>query len=355
MIGAPEGLSEAPEAGAALDVLSDVLQVLRLSGAVFFNAAFSAPFAVGSPPADELAGEVLPGAECLALFHVLTHGGCWVGPAGQPPVFIEAGDLIVFPRGHPHFLASDLDTKPRDLGELLPEGMDPAGLDGMVYGGGGEEARFICGFLRCDQRFNPLFQSLPSLLWVRSREGAATLGAGVGDARPMAAPTGSWLHTSLRYLMDESASKRPGNATMLSRLSELLFVEVVRTYIENLSPDETGWLAGLADPHVGPTLALIHAEPERAWTVEDLARRAGVSRSVLAERFARLIGESPMRYLASWRIHLARQLLSGSDLALAEIGTRVGYESEAAFSRAFKRHTGEPPAAWRKKLAASSA
>jgi AraC-like DNA-binding protein len=237
---------------------------------------------------------------------------------------------------------------PTPIRSVLP----PAPSDQLLqitYGGGGEVSRFICGYLACDQRFKPLVGALPTILVVRRRNDYASVEAVTSDGvqfTDLQRPSGTWLNTTLRYTINEASSPRPGNAAMLGRLTELMFLESLRTYMHQLPAGQTGWLAGLQDPHVGKVLRLMHAEPARRWTVEQLAREAATSRSALAQRFTELLEESPMHYLASWRIHLARQMLRDGARSVQDVAERVGYESEAAFSRAFKRMVGEPPASW---------
>jgi AraC-like DNA-binding protein len=335
-----------------MDVLSDVLRVIRLSGAVFFVAEFSSPWAIESPPSKSLASLIMPSAKCFTLFHVLAAGTCWVKVKDEPPLKMEAGDVLVVPQGDEHVMGSDLAQKPVPMKVLIPEIPWP-GMPTLIHGSGGEVAQFVCGYLHCDQEFNPLFSALPRLLCVRSREGSVVLepvGAENKSAhRAVPFQTGTWLNTTLYYLIKEAQAQNSSNQLMLARLTELMFVEVLRHYMQELPPDQKGWLAGLKDPSVNRAIALLHAQPARAWTVEDLARDAGVSRSALAGRFTDLIGESPMRYLTTWRIHLAKQLLCEGNHSMAEVAERVGYESEYAFNRAFKREVGEPPAAWRKR------
>jgi len=334
-----------------MDVLSDVLRVVRLSGAVFFAGEFTSPWAFESPPPEKLAPLILPRAECFTIFHVLAEGQCWVQVKGEPPLQMVAGDVLVVPRGDEHVMASDLAVKPIPMKVLVPETPWP-GMPPLTHGGGGEVARFICGFLHCDQEFNPLFGSLPRLMCVRSHEGDVVLES-VGAAnrpsdRPVPFHAGMWLNTTIYYLIKEA--QNPGSQMMLERLTELMFVEVLRQYMEKLPANQKGWLAGLKDPHVHRAISLLHAEPARAWTVEELAHDAGVSRSALAVRFTDLVGESPMRYLTGWRMFLAKQLLLEGRHSMAEVAERIGYESEYAFNRAFKRQVGKPPAAWRKNV-----
>ena len=329
-----------------MDVLSDVLRVVRLSGALFFTAEFSAPWALESPDQALLAA-VLPNAECLALFHVLVEGECWVETTGHPTVHIHSGDVIIYPHSHPHIMRSAPGVRSIPINKVLPTGTSDELLQ-LSYGGGGNKSRFLCGYLGCDQRFAPLIGALPTMLLVRSRNGQTAVEGIRGGTKSADVRTsvGTWLSTTLGYTIHEAASSRPGNAAMLGRLTEIMFLDIVREYMQQLPPGQTGWLAGLQDPHVGKALRLMHAEPGRRWTVEQIAREAGTSRSALAERFTELLGEAPMHYLATWRIHLARQLLCEPARSIPDIAVRVGYESEAAFSRAFKRLVGTPPAAW---------
>lgn len=334
----------------AIDVLSDVLRVVRLSGAVFFTADFSSPWAVESPPSDRLATLVLPDAECVVLFHVLIEGDCVVECPSHPVVRMEAGDVIVFPHGHPHRMGSCDGLKATPILDVFAPGSRDE-LPRICLGGGGPASRLVCGYLNCDQRFSPLIGALPTMLLVRSRDDYAGIEAfDAGGQRSAAVPsgTGTWLGTTIKFTINEARSSRPGNTALLGRLTELMFVEVLREYMQQLPKGDGGWLAGLNDPHVGKALGLLHANPTRNWTVDELSREAAISRSVLAERFTQLVGEAPMRYLANWRMQLARQLLREGTHSMQEVATRVGYESEAAFNRAFKRATGSPPATWRR-------
>ena len=229
-------------------------------------------------------------------------------------------------------------------------------LPEVSFGGGGRRARFICGYLNCNQRFAPLFEALPPMLIVRRRADYGTVEAVDGtrhDLTEVPQDSSTWLATTLKFTVNEALAARPGNAAMLGRLTELMFVEIIREYMQQLSPRKRGWLAALRDPHVGKALRLLHENPMRQWTVDALAHEAAISRSALALRFTRLLGESPMKYLSGWRIHLARQMLRRGD-NIQVIAERVGYESEPAFNRAFKKATGCPPATWRRAAAHAS-
>jgi AraC-like DNA-binding protein len=315
-----------------MDALSEILKVVRLSSAVFFHARFTAPWCFQTPQAASVAQTLHPGAERLILYHFVADGSCEVAMEGQPPMQLTAGDIIVFPHGDAHRMASEIAVapgRPVDLPALL--GRRPRMLR---FGGGGEATRFVCGYLECDPRLcRPILSALPRVLKISLR------GEGGTD----------WLESSIRYAVAEAASPRPGGEGVLAKLSEVLFVETLRRYMAQLPPEQTGWLAGLRDRVVGRALSLLHQSPAHPWTVESLARQSGASRSVLAERFAHYVGQTPMNYLARWRMALAASLLRSSALSLTRVAEEVGYETDAAFSRAFRREFGHPPAAWRKQ------
>jgi AraC-like DNA-binding protein len=204
----------------------------------------------------------------------------------------------------------------------------------VKLGEGPADVHLVCGFLGCDARpFNPLLASLPRVLRASARDGSP----------------GGWLSGFMEVAEAEARSRRPGGEGVLARLSELMFVEMVRRHLEALPPDCTGWLAGLRDPHVGKALAVLHERPGHPWTLDGLGHEAGLSRSALAERFAALVGEPPIQYLARWRMQVAASLLATTHDGIAAIGARVGYASEAAFNRAFKKLVGVPPATWRRR------
>jgi AraC-like DNA-binding protein len=336
-----------------MDVLADVLHAVRLSGAVFLTADFSAPWSVRSVPPRQLAALLALAADDLAIFHVLAEGRCWVEMEGHAPLRINAGDVIVFPQGDQHVMGSGIGMDPTPIIRVLPR-PPYTEMPRLVHGGGGGPAKFVCGYLHCDQKFKPLFLALPRLLLVRSHDGSAAIEpVGDGAAGPKTIPpdTGVWVQTTVGYMIKEASLSRPGSSTIMARLAELLFVEILRLYMQQLPAGHTGLLSGLNDPHMSKALALMHAEPARPWTVQELARSTGVSRSGLAERFVALVGEPPMRYLTAWRMQLAKQLLRQGSFTVAEVAIRVGYQSPYALGRAFKRHVGEPPASWRRVTA----
>jgi len=330
--------SDARSSGSAVgagptDVLSDVLRCVRLSGAVYFDFDLSSPWVAEAPPARELAPTVMPGAQRVIEYHLVARGACWGNAIGEPPIRLREGDLIVFPQGDPHVLSSEPGLRAEPDMSLFAR---PGTTLPLVYergGGGADRARIVCCFLGCDERpFNPLLAALPRTIHLSG--GAPEAGSG-------------WLATLLNIAVRESGTTRAGRDNILARMSELMFVEAIRRYLETLPAAGGGWLAGLRDPVVGQALAALHADPTTAWTVESLARAVGASRSVLADRFAETVGKPPMLYLALWRMQLAsRRLLDGEPVA--SVAAAVGYESEAAFSRAFKKLVGTAPATWRR-------
>lgn len=315
------------------DVLSDVLRSVHLTGAVYFDFELSSPWVAEAPPSREIASIVMPGAHRVIEYHLIARGTCWGNVVGDPPIRLKEGDLIVFPQGDPHVLSSAPDMRASPDMTVFVRPTTPLPLVYERGGGGPDRTRIVCCFLGCDERpFNPLLTALPRTIHLSS----ARLEAASG-----------WLATLLNIAVRESGSARAGRDNILARMSELMFVEAIRRYIETLSPAQTGWLAGLRDPVVGQALAALHGEPATAWTVESLARAVGVSRSVLADRFAEMVGQPPMQYLSLWRMQLASRLLLEGE-PVVEAAAAVGYESEAAFSRAFKKVVGAAPGSWRR-------
>jgi AraC-like DNA-binding protein len=318
-----------------MDTLSGVLKSVRLEGALYVNAEFTAPWCMRGKYGSASVKERLAGAEHVVFFHHLTDGACKIRLIDSTEVLdVAAGDLVLFPQDDRHLMGSDLHVAPLEAENF--NGFDgPSGVDlvHMRYGGGGAATRFVCGYLACSRSmFRPLLDALPRLLRIPIGEGQAS----------------ALLRELSQMGARESLAARPGGESTLTKLAELMFVEALRRYVEGLPPEGKGWLAGLRDAHIGRALALLHAEPGRAWTVDELAREAALSRSALAERFTALVGESPIQYLLRWRLALAARALRSSAEAIARVAERSGYESEAAFSRAFKREFSMPPAAWRK-------
>jgi AraC-like DNA-binding protein len=315
--------------------LSDVLKSVRLEGAVYLNAEFTAPWCIRGECSVPSVRQRLASAEHVAFFHFLTEGACKVRlDDGAETLEVVAGDLILIPQDEKHLLGSDLQLAPMDAESMMGTAvaMD-ADFVQMRHGGGGAVTRFVCGFIACSRSVcRPLFEALPRVLRIP-----------IGDG-----PASALLRELLRMGVRESSAARPGAESMLAKLSEFMFVEAMRRYVESLPPGGKGWLAGVRDTQIGRALALMHGEPGRAWTVDEMAREVALSRSALAERFTALVGEPPIQYLMRWRLALAAQTLRSGMDAVARVAERSGYESEAAFSRAFKREFGMPPAAWRK-------
>jgi AraC-like DNA-binding protein len=321
---------------AAADVLSDVLRAVRLTGAVFFDFELSSPWVAEAPPSSDIAASVMPGAQRVIEYHLIARGACWAQMIGGEPVLVREGDVILFPQGDPHVLSSAPGMRATPDLSMFQRGATPLPLVYEMGGGGDERARVVCCFLGLDERpYNPLLTALPRVVHLSARGARGTAG---------------WLGTLVNIAVTESGAGRPGRENVLARMSELMFVEMIRQHLEALPPAGKGWLAGLRDPVVGQALAAMHARPAFDWTVEWLARETGVSRSVFAERFTDMLGQPPMQYLALWRSQLASRLLAAGG-HVAEVAAAVGYESEAAFSRAFKKLVGRSPAAWRRTAA----
>lgn len=315
------------------DVLSDVLHTVRLTGAAYFDFELSSPWVAEAPPSCEIASIVMPAAERVIEYHTVARGACWAQRIGDEPIRLKEGDLIVFPQGDAHVLSSAPNMRATPDLSMFSRGTRLP-LVYEVGGGGPDRARIVCGFLGCDERpFNPLLAALPKVIHLSASGDQATAG---------------WLGTLLHMAARESGSARAGSENVLSRLSELMFVETVRRYIEALPAAQTGWLAGLRDPTVGQALAALHGQPREAWTVERLARLVGTSRSAFALRFTEMAGHPPMQYLTLWRMQLASRLLADGG-HVAQVADAVGYESEAAFSRAFKKIVGQAPGTWRRR------
>ena len=316
------------------DVLSDVLRAVRLTGAVYFDFELSSPWVLEAPPSREIAAQVMPGAQRVIEFHLIAKGAVWGHAVGQEPTPLREGDLIVFPQGDPHVLSSAPGMRAAPDIAAFARPLTPLPIVREFGGGGSDRSRIVCCFLGCDEYpFNPLLTALPTVIHLSAADTRATAG---------------WLGTLLTLAARESVSARPGGENVLSRLSELMFVETIRHYLETLPAAERGWLAGLRDPTVGRALAALHGRPSEPWTIERLGHLVGLSRSVLAERFTEMVGKPPMQYLALWRMQLASRLLLDGGQVTA-VAAAVGYESEAAFSRAFKKLVGQAPAHWRKQ------
>lgn len=322
-----------------MDAFSEILRVVRLVGAIFINARFSAPWCYQSPRADSAAPLLEPNAERVVIFHLVTEGECYVELGREAPVRLFAGDVVIFPQGDAHRMASAPGLQPAAGGARLSAVLARRPRT-LIHGGGGVATRLVCGYLACDNRVAQLLMTgLPPVVKVSLRD----------------SPSGAWLEASVCYALAEARSPRPGGAGVLAKLAEVLFIEVLRLYMNEQGQGRVGWLAGLGDRVVGSALNAMHRDPAQPWTLEKLARAAGASRSVLAERFQQLVGASPMQYLTQWRMMMAANMLRQSDAPLAHVAESVGYQTDTAFSRAFRREFGAPPAAWRRGQAEAPA
>jgi AraC-like DNA-binding protein len=315
-----------------MDPFSEILSGVKLNGAVYFSAEFSAPWGVSTPTTDVMTAVLAPGAPHLLIYHLVIEGGAVVELSDGPPLELQPGDVVIFPRGEPHHISSGKNaTRPYANYGILDK-IQARDLSPLRAGGGGATSRFVCGYMTCDPYLSrPILSGLPPVFKVNIRTDRA----------------GLWLENSILYLVEEAASGRMGSDAMLAKLSEALFVDTLRRYVCSLPGQQTGWLAGSRDPIVGKSLGLLHSRVAHPWTIADLADEVGISRSALVERFTRYLAEPPMTYLTRWRLQVAARSLEGTSRGVAEIAADVGYESEAAFNRAFKREFGKPPGRYR--------
>jgi AraC-like DNA-binding protein len=317
-----------------MDALSDVLRVAHLTGGVFLQAEFFEPWCIAARVSPEHCTPVLGPASDLIIYHYVVEGEIHVRVDGEDGegLRLGAGEVVLLPRNDLHLIGSDLRLPPVAGSDVIRPPKD-GGLFSIHHGGAGARTRMVCGFLGCDSaESNPVISTLPPLLKLNLEKGGAA----------------EWIRSTLQYAAEEIGAGRPGSETVLAKLSELLFVETVRRYVEALPQGQTGWLAGLRDPYVARALALLHRDITRRWTVDDLGREVGLSRSALADRFIRLINVPPMHYLAGWRMQVATQKLRNTSASLAQVAESVGYDSEPAFSRAFKKTFRVAPATWRR-------
>jgi AraC-like DNA-binding protein len=315
-----------------VDALSDVLRVIRLIGGVFLEAEFTAPWCISGKVSAEHCKPFQVTPRHIIASHYIAAGRMQLRIEGCDPIEARAGELLLLPYNDAHVFGSDL-TLPVTPAHRLMQTAPHDGFARLRFGGGGAATQLLCGFLGSDIAFSPLLSSLPRVLKL--------------DVR--ATPSGAWIESSFRFAINEIAAGRMGSATVIAKLSELLFIEAVGQFVAGLPADKRGWLAGLRDPQIGRALALLHERPTEAWTAEMLAAEVGMSRSVFADRFSALIGEPPMHYLTVWRMHVAAQQLREGPASVAQVAFAVGYDSEAAFSRAFKRQFGTSPGAWRRE------
>ncbi len=316
----------------AMDALSEALSSVRMTGAIFYHAECTSPWGLAIPPLREYAHLLAPGTERIVSYHLVSEGHAMARFASKQEIPITAGDVLIVPHGDPHVISSGRAPRIVDANGTL--GRYLAGdLSTMQIGGGGEATRLVCGFFGCERHADRLFLSgLPIAIKINLRDDVA----------------GQWLEHSIRHLVTEAGGGRPGRSVLLSKMAEALFIEALRHFMEQLPAEQTGWLAAARDEIVGAAIAAMHRAPGRQWTLDTLAEEVATSRSVLTERFARFLGESPLAYLAKWRMQLAARRLQTSRETVLQVALEVGYESEAGFIRAFKREFGLPPAKYRK-------
>lgn len=315
-----------------MDAFSQILSGVKLNGAVFFRAEFSAPWGFSTPTTKVMTATHAPGAEHLVLYHLVIEGGAVVELLDGESIALSAGDIVIFPHGDPHHMSSGKGAVRPFPNYGIGAKIVSRDLTPLRAGGGGETSRFVCGYMTCDPHLcRPILSALPTVFKVNIRTDSS----------------GHWLENSILHLVDEAASGRMGSDAMLAKLSEALFVDTIRRYLSGLPGQQTGWLAGARDPIVGKSLALLHSRVAHPWTIAGLANEVGISRSALVERFTRYLAEPPMTYLTRWRLQLAARSLQKTSRGVADIAADVGYESEAAFNRAFKREFGQPPGRYR--------
>jgi AraC-like DNA-binding protein len=316
-----------------MDALSDVLRIMRLKGGVFLHGEFCHPWCISVKVAPQSCSPYLGETAHVIPYHYVLEGHMRVRMEDGLEIALEAGESIMFPRNDQHLLGTDLARAPVQSRDYVARPIE-GGLLEMRLDGGGPRTRIVCGFLGTeDVRGNPVVNALPSTLRLNVRDGSA----------------GAWISSMFHHAAEQIAAGHLGSEVLMSRLSELLFVEAIQRYIDMLPGKQVGWLTGLKDPYVSRALALMHARIGEPWTVDAIGKVVGLSRSALAERFGELLGLPPMQYLANWRIHVAAHELVNSGKSIAQIAQEVGYESEASFTRAFKRVMETPPATWRRR------
>jgi AraC-like DNA-binding protein len=320
-----------------MDVLSNVLDIIHLDGALFLNGDFAYPWRIASPCGADIADIAMPHTDNVIVYHLITEGGCIVQVENEENIELVEGDVVIFPQGAAHDIGSHLNSTPMDMSEIVPTLLNP-NLNLIKTSGGKDSTKIVCGWLSVEQNvINPLIDSLPNVIRVNIRQ----------------QDSGRWLENSIRYAVESTSTSRAGNSAMTKKLAELLFLETLRLYIETIPETESNWLAGMEDKHVGKALSLMHESPAFSWSVETLAEKVFVSRSVLADKFKHYVGIPPMKYLARWRLAISASLLRDGNTPVASIIDKIGYESETAFIRAFKREFGVTPGNWRKQKAAA--
>ncbi len=318
-----------------MDALSEALNAVRMTGAIFYDCECYAPWGFSVPHLRDYAQVLAPGTERLVSYHLVTEGEAVVQFGDGEPVVVSAGEVLIIPHGDAHTVSKGSPAEMIDTSKSMRDFLTGT-LTTLRVGENGELTRFICGYFGCERHADRMFLAgLPIMIKIDIR----------GDE------AGAWIDHSIRHLVSSASANRPGHSVLLAKASEALFVEALRRYMAQLPPEQRGWLAAARGPIVGAALALLHRKPFHDWTLDGLATEAGTSRSVLAEKFARCLGDPPLTYLARWRLQLASRLLETTRKTIQQIATDVGYDLEASFNRAFKREFGSPPARYRKRLA----
>lgn len=334
MIARRDRLIERPEIGVTTmaDPLSSLLRSIHLTGGLFLDVRLKAPWAIVSEVTAEDCCALLARPTNIISYHVALDGRFELSIAGEPPLSIEAGEIVLLPRNDTHVLASGPGLVPVEGTSLIQPSPD-GGLARVENGGNGEPTHMVCGFLGSDGAPSPLLSSLPRALKVDVRTAASR----------------DWIEASVRFAATELAEGRLASSNVMARLSEVLLVEAVRHYAEGRDDLDAGWLGGLADAQIGRALAMIHEDIRAPWSAEGLARCVALSRSAFVERFTSLVGVPPIRYLTALRMEAAKHQLRDGSASIAQVAHAIGYESEEAFSRAFKRECGLAPTPWRNR------
>ncbi|NOX32690.1 MAG: AraC family transcriptional regulator [Deltaproteobacteria bacterium] len=304
-----------------MDILSSILHSLHLSGSLWCRTEARAPWSMQFDKMD------------VAQFHFIRRGSSWFQMEGMgEPLLMASGDLIVLPHGHAHILSDQLNTKPVSLNEWK-EKLKPCEKGPLIIGGQGTSTTLLCGYFEFDRgEVHPLLSVLPSFIYIKGEEGGSV----------------PWLETTLNFIYSEADSGQPGSQTVITRLADILFIQIIRQYIDNPVNNRRGWLAGLKDPQIGSALEYIHLNPEKPWNLNSLSGTVGMSHASFSAKFKQVIGESPFKYLTRWRMHTAANYLKNPNSSLSEATEQVGYESEAAFSKTFKRYLGMGPGKYRR-------
>jgi AraC-like DNA-binding protein len=315
-----------------MDALSELLRVVKLSGAMFYNSSCSAPWCLKAPHSSVFLPYLRANASHVIEFHHITEGNAYVR-VGEETTPLTAGDIVMMPHGDAHEMGAGAGGQEIDGDAVLPA-VWSGEVPFSTFGGGGPVTGLVCGYLACDgQLIRPVLAGLPRVVRVNIRTD----------------PSGEWLDNTLRHAVAQAAAATPGSGVILAHLAEVLFTEVLRRYLLSLPEGRTGWLAGAGDPAVGRALAMLHGRPGHDWTLDELAQEAGISRSALTEKFTRYLGVAPMAYLTDWRLELGAEALRSTSRSVQRVAVDVGYDSEAAFNRAFKRKFAVPPARYRRE------